>query len=83
MPMKYIILDTPHGQQPVVFPASFNHSWMAGQMKDMEVVSAGFVDQGPDGVSCHGFSESLGVKSRPDFDTELLARLLVPVDRET
>lgn len=85
--MKYIVtqreteLTNVNIEEIFIFPKSVNHDCfaeVAGRIKDQtygnwhrvyrEVISAGFTD----GVKCYGESESLGIKSRKDEDTQLL-----------
>lgn len=64
--------------QIVIFPESFNHSDFA----EFEPINAGFVDIkiDPDNhlftCNCHGRSYSLGLKSKPEEDTELIKKQL-------
>lgn len=60
----------------VVFDPEIKHSDMRRLF--MSVEGAGFCTVSPsDGkVFCHGRSESLGIESRPDIDTPLVARAL-------
>lgn len=75
MPLKYIVLATPNGEGPVVFPASFQHAWVASLFTEcgMTVVAAGFCEiGGAEGVRCWGRSSSLGIASRPEADAALI-----------
>ena len=83
--MKYICMKDEKGKLEVfTFPRTVNHDCMAealGAIKNTtgknwhrvyrRPVSAGFV--GPTGT-CFGVSESLGLKSRGQEDTDVLAR---------
>lgn len=76
---KYIVMEHKDlGELVIMFPPQFVHSMIArGAERDMDArlvaypVSAGFVNV--DG-SAYGESESLGLGSRPEKDTELLRR---------
>ena len=76
-PMKYIVFETPRGEAPVLFPHEFTHSWVAGQMRPMKAVSAGFVEPAAGGgLRCYGNSSSLQLISRGEEDTALVRRHL-------
>lgn len=75
MSLKYIVLDAPGGEAPIIFPRSFYHSYVAGLFSGMTVLGAGFVEIGEDvsgGVRCYGTSSSLRIDSRGDVDTKLV-----------
>jgi len=75
--MKYIVLDGPGlmGETFFVFPGALAHSRIANKFGANHVVSAGFVVVRAGGrFTCFGESLTLGVKSRPEADTELLNR---------
>jgi hypothetical protein len=74
MAMKYIVVRTPQGEEPIVFPARFMHAYLAQQLAPAEVVAAGFVRLTPDGVECFGSSAGLHIRSRGAEDAVLLAR---------
>jgi|APTNR8051073442_1049403.scaffolds.fasta_scaffold41894_2 hypothetical protein len=74
--MKYIVLEGPGGELPVLFPRELMHRWVAERFAPMRVVAAGFVADGPDGPTCHGVSSGLKITSRPDRDTALLREAL-------
>ena len=80
--MKYIVLNLKGEDQIIVFPRIIDHDRMRDAMNaikfgndrnwerkyhDAKLVSAGFIDNG----ICHGKSESLNIKSRPELDTHL------------
>jgi len=71
-PMKYIVFRTPRGEAPVLFPHEFTHSWVAGELKPLTVIAAGFVEM-TDGVPrCFGHSSSLNIASRGQQDAALV-----------
>ena len=74
--MKYVVVQAPDGEAPVLFPRAFMHSWVAGQLKPMEVVSAGFARTDGGRLLCYGKSESLKIAARPDRDSSLLRQAL-------
>lgn len=76
MPMKYVIVRTPSGEAPVVFPSEFMHAYMAQQLAPAEVLAAGFVSLGEGGVECFGSSAGLRIRSRGEQDARLVARSL-------
>ncbi|MEK9672504.1 MAG: hypothetical protein VW268_08375 [Rhodospirillaceae bacterium] len=81
-PMKYIVFKSAKEEAPVLFPYEYIHSWMAGQLRPLEVVSAGFVEIGPNGdIRCYGHSPSLKIGSRGDVDSALVRRHLRSNDR--
>lgn len=47
------------------------------KLREGEAVSAGFISNG----ECHGKSESMEMKSRPEIDTALFKRLTQPPSR--
>jgi hypothetical protein len=76
-PMKYIVFKSPRGDAPVLFPHEFTHSWVAGELRPLKPLAAGFVEMGADGqIRCFGHSSSLNLASRGQADTELLRRHL-------
>lgn len=70
--MKYIILRTPSGEAPVLFPRAFLHAFVAQMFKPMDVVAAGFVTGADDALQCHGASAGLHIASRPGIDSAIL-----------
>lgn len=74
--MKFLIVQAPTGEAPVLFPRDFMHSYVAGLLSPMPVISAGFVRRSGDGIECYGRSNGLHIASRPGADTALVARLL-------
>ncbi len=85
-PMKYIVFKSPRGEAPVLFPHEFIHSWVAGQMRPLEVVAAGFVEIADGVVRCYGHSSSLRIASRGDRDSQLITknlRAVPPGDAES
>jgi hypothetical protein len=82
--MKYIVMSLNGKEEIFVFPRTVDHDRMAEaceairfggdrnwrrEYRDGECVAAGFIDGG----KCHGRSETLGLKSRGEVDTKLLA----------
>ena len=76
--MKYIIFKSAQGEAPVLFPHEFTHSWVAGELRPLTVVSAGFVEVRDGRVHCFGHSSSLRVSSRGDADAALVQAHLGP-----
>ena len=74
--MKYIVLRTPDGEAPVLFPCGFVHCQVAEKFAPMAVASAGFVTITGGAIACSGASASLGLGARPRHDTALVARAL-------
>jgi hypothetical protein len=73
-PMKYIVFAASGGMEaPVLFPHSFTHSWVAGELRPLKAVSAGFVETDATGqLRCYGHSSSLNLASRGETDTQLV-----------
>ncbi|MEQ8356567.1 MAG: hypothetical protein RH942_13575 [Kiloniellaceae bacterium] len=73
-PMKYIVFAASGGSEaPVLFPHAFTHSWVAGELKPLKAISAGFVEMAATGeIRCFGHSSSLNLPSRGEADTELV-----------
>lgn len=77
---KYIVVKVYLGYEETeveeiyIFPSIVNHNCFYEAINNQddyrEIVSAGFVDKN---LTCQGYSESLGVKSRPE-DTKLLKK---------
>jgi hypothetical protein len=76
MAMKYIVVRTPQGEEPIVFSARFMHAFLAQQLAPAEVVAAGFVRLTQDGPECFGSSAGLHIRSRGAEDAALLAHRL-------
>lgn len=70
--MKYIIRAGGHGLPcPVMFGDTENHNDIAYRLGG-EIISAGFVDLGDNGVQCYGESISLNIRSRPEIDSKII-----------
>jgi hypothetical protein len=74
--LKYLVLRTPNGEAPVLFPRAFMHAHVAQLFKPLEVVSAGFVSNDDGALQCHGASVGLHIASRPLIDSVLLDEAL-------
>ncbi|MCP5365691.1 MAG: hypothetical protein H6905_10785 [Hyphomicrobiales bacterium] len=70
--MKYLIVDAPGGEVPVLFPRGFMHRYMADRLAPLPVVAAGFVKNVDGQLACFGHSTGLKLGSRPERDSELL-----------
>jgi hypothetical protein len=82
--MKYIVVQLGEKESIFVFPRNIDHdrmfealeairfgserNWVREIRKNGEAISAGFIDGG----RCHGHSETLGLASRGEPDTQLL-----------
>lgn len=72
-PMKYVVFAAPRGDAPVLFPHDFTHSWVAGELRPLKPVSAGFVEITATGdIRCFGHSSSLNLPSRGETDAALV-----------
>lgn len=76
MAMKYIIVNGPDGEMPVVFPRAYYHNDVAHRFAPAKVVAAGFVRLTDGTTECYGGSSSLRIVSRRHRDSELVARHL-------
>ena len=75
--MKYLIVEDFSGQAvPFVFPRRVDHSDMREQLPYGQVLSAGFLELGPQGFVCSGGHAELGLKARPDEDAAIIAEAL-------
>lgn len=77
--MKYIVVAHEGLELPILFPNVITHikMWSLVKVGNDTVVSAGFVRQVLDGeIRAHGESESIGIKSRPQEDSELITKFL-------
>lgn len=77
MSAKYVIFKSPvHGEFPVVFPSSINHSFIThcvlSEYPGIVPVRAGFVDVENGTFDCHGNSISLKLQSDPKIDDLLI-----------
>lgn len=86
--MKFIVMSLLEKEEIFVFPRNVDHdrmfeaceairfggdrNWERKYLRDGECVAAGFIDGG----QCHGKSETLGIKSRGEADTKLLAHFI-------
>lgn len=83
--MKYIVTKNEEGEEEIfIFPKRYHHSDMADMVSSLksfkngnpdnwerhykEPIAAGFTD----GTHCHGYSETLSLKSRGDVDRALI-----------
>jgi hypothetical protein len=73
MAMKYIVVRTPRGEEPVVFSGNFMHADLAQRLAPAEVVAAGFVRITANGIECFGSSVGLHIRSRGAEDAVLVA----------
>lgn len=62
--LKYVMLPTPIGDWPVLFPETIRHA-LAVDRREVKPVSAGFVNVARGVVTAFGHSESLGLACRP------------------
>ncbi len=78
MNSKYVIFQTPDGEQAVIFPSeTIFHDEMASHFSTYEVVSAGFVSIDQEGkIECSGRSTSLNIESRGEDDEIIIQRQL-------
>jgi hypothetical protein len=76
MAAKYVVIMSEHGSECVVaFSEMLSHSQIA---RKEDVISAGAISFGVDGVSCYGRSVTLGKDSRPEEDTWLANKQFFP-----
>lgn len=74
--MKYVVVQAPSGEAPVLFPREFMHRYVADLLKPMHIVSAGFIRHSAEGLECYGRSAGLRLASRPEADTTLVESAL-------
>lgn len=74
--MKYVIVQAPDGEAPVLFPRSFQHRYVAALLRPMSVVSAGFVAVEDGTPRCYGASVGLSLRARPRRDSAIVAAAL-------
>ena len=73
---KYIIFDDGLNDIPMIFPNHVQHNSMAFVLAPWTPISAGFVRINEQGaVEAYGQSIGLQLKSRPETDNKLLAKL--------
>ena len=70
--MKYVIIDIGLDDIPIIFPDSISHNTMTNCLGYI-AISAGFVAWSDSGIRCWGNSHSLGIKSRPQQDAEIIS----------
>jgi hypothetical protein len=75
--MKYIIFEMDGIDSPVIFPPWVHHKTIAHNLSG-KVISAGFIRMGEGSGRLYvwGQSKSLGVKSRPVADLDIILRAL-------
>lgn len=73
--MKYIVVDDGLSDNPYIFPDHIQHFYMLSVVGG-KIISAGFVRFTPEELECYGESLSLGIKSRPICDTQLIKSLI-------
>jgi hypothetical protein len=71
---KYVVMETPEGQNMYLFPARVIHRSVSTNMKG-KAVSAGFVILVDGEFFCRGRSDSLQLKSR-ECDVDLLRDMI-------
>ena len=78
MKSKFVIFQTPEGEQAVIFPSeTIFHDEMASHFSTYEVVSAGFVSIDQNGkIECSGKSTGLDIASRGEDDVIIIERQL-------
>ncbi len=75
--MKYIIVEHEvYGEKPFIFSNLDQHNDIANLLLrgNEKVVGAGFVTFTPTGLQCWGESESLGIVSRHEEDSDAINR---------
>ncbi|MGB0749419.1 MAG: hypothetical protein ACPGO3_11795 [Magnetospiraceae bacterium] len=75
--MKYLILNTPHGEVPILFGGSLIHRWVWESLGGLGVVGAGFVRLENGEPTCFGRSDSLNIASRGAIDAALITKNLM------
>ena len=70
-PRDYLMAEQP--DEPVLFPATFNHAWVAEGLKPLKPKAAGFVAWDSDRPVCFGKSEGLRLSGRGEADAALIA----------
>ena len=76
MALKYLVLEVPDGEAPVLFGREYFHAFMATRFEPARVIAAGFVRLTDKGPECYGTSTSLRIGSRRAEDAALIARHL-------
>lgn len=79
---KYIMIDYGGIDLPIIFSEVMTHSEVARAYPHHEIVSAGFVTFGPDGV-CDAYGESIslgGIRARVE-DREIINRSILGIKR--
>jgi len=76
--MKYLILQTPDGETPIIFPDFMYHDQVEEALDHKEVIAAGLIKLDGGKITCYGESSSLGIGSRGEDDEMVIHhRLLV------
>jgi hypothetical protein len=78
MPMKYLIVQTPDGETPVIFPDYMYHNDFEEMLGGPDVVAAGLIEIVEGKVRCSGSSLSLGIDSRGEDDQFVINQRLSP-----
>ena len=74
--MKYLVVQAPSGEVPVLFGRGFMHRYVATILAPMPVVAAGFVRRQGEVIECYGRSAGLNIAARPGPDTRLIEQAL-------
>ena len=75
--MKYVIFLRGGMEEVMLFPPWWDHADTLNKFFHGEVISAGKITRNGSGqLYCHGFSNSLKIKSRPVEDLDLILRML-------
>lgn len=76
MTMKYLIVQTPDGETPIIFPKYMYHDHFEEMLGGPEVIAAGEVDLIDGKIRCSGKSFALGIMSRGADDEVLIVHRL-------
>ncbi|WP_320171821.1 hypothetical protein [Maridesulfovibrio sp.] len=74
--MKYIMFEDFSGDPlPIIFPNRIGYLEFREQIPYTNVISAGYVQMRPDGITCHGEAKELEKTARPE-DAEIISEKL-------
>jgi hypothetical protein len=76
MPMKYLIVQMPDGETPVIFPDYMYHDQFEEMLGGPDVIAAGLIEIIEGKVRCSGSSLSLGIDSRGEDDLFVILQRL-------
>jgi len=77
--MKYIMFEDFSGDPlPIIFPNRISYQEFREQIPYTNVLSAGYVQMRPNGITCHGEAKELSTQPRPEDAKIITDKLEAP-----